>query len=234
MTRTVESVVVRLSPSVTLIHGDCADVLPVQADACITDPPYGVEFRGEAWDKDIPPVALQLPQMFDRTAIIMGTTAAWQFPQPKWVACWARPASSSRSKVGGFSHWSPVLLYGNCKMSVDFKSWHAIANAYPPGFPHPSPKPECVMQWLVDELTTEGETVLDPFMGSGTTGVACIRYRRKFIGIEKDAAYFEVARKRLEAEMAQGLLDFGGGAVAPTQNPAVEGRREPTTDHKKG
>ena len=90
------------------------------------------------------------------------------------------------------------------------------------------------MQWLVDELTTEGETVLDPFMGSGTTGVACIRYRRKFIGIEKDAAYFEVARKRLEAEMAQGLLDFGGGAVAPTQNPAVEGRREPTTDHKKG
>lgn len=224
MTRTVESVVVRLSPSVTLIHGDCADVLPVQADACITDPPYGVEFRGEAWDKDIPPVALQLPQMFDRTAIIMGTTAAWQFPPPKWVACWARPASSSRSKVGGFSHWSPVLLYGNCKMSVDFKSWHAIANAYPRGFPHPSPKPECVMAWLVDELTAEGETVVDPFMGSGTTGVCCVRYGRKFIGIEKDPVYFDVARKRLEDEMAQGTFDFGGGAVAPTHNPAVDPR----------
>ena len=206
VSRNLDAVVVRLGSGVTLLCGDCADLLPIAAPVCITDPPYGVEFRGEHWDKDIPEVATRLPGMFDRTAIIMGTTAAWEFPPPKWVACWARPASSSRSKVGGFSHWSPVLLYGNCKMSVDFRSWHAIANAYPPGFPHPSPKPECLMVWLVNELTEEGETVCDPFMGSGTTGIACIRTGRKFIGIEKDARYFEVARARLENELRQGLL----------------------------
>jgi site-specific DNA-methyltransferase (adenine-specific) len=51
-----------------------------------------------------------------------------------------------------------------------------------------------------------GGTVLDPFMGSGTTGIACIREGMKFIGIERDERYFEIARKRLEAELAQGLL----------------------------
>ena len=55
-------------------------------------------------------------------------------------------------------------------------------------------------------------------MGSGTTGLACIRTGRKFIGIEKDARFFEMARKRLEAELMQGTFDFCGGAVAPTHN----------------
>jgi len=192
----------------TLYHGDCLEILPTlpKVDAVVTDPPYGVEFKGEAWDKEIPEIATQLPVMFPKVAVIMGTTAAWQFPQPKWVACWARPASSSRSKVGGFSHWSPILLYGDCKMRVDFRSWHAIANAYEPGFGHPSPKPEPVMRWLVDELTAHAETVLDPFMGSGTTGVACANLGRKFIGIEIERKYFDIACERIAAAYAQGRL----------------------------
>jgi len=210
-----------LSADVTLYRGDCLEVLPTlppgSVDACICDPPYGVEFRGAQWDKDIPEVATRLPQMFSRVAIIMGTTAAWQFPPPKWVACWARPASNSRSKIGGFSHWSPVLLYGDCKMSVDFRSWHAIANAYPSGFPHPSPKPECVMLWLVRELTAPGETAIDPFMGSGTTGVACIRTGRKFLGVEIDRHYFNVARDRLERELAQPRLAIPEAPPKPQQ-----------------
>ena len=191
-----------------IYNQNCLDVLPhlTGVDAVVTDPPYGVEFRSEKWDKEVPPVALELPTMFPRVAIIMGTTAAWQFPLPKWVACWARPASSSRSKVGGFSHWSPVLLYGDCKMSVDFSSWHAIANAYPPGFEHPSPKPECVMVWLVDELTEPEQTILDPFMGSGTTGVACVRTGRRFIGVEIEPKYCAIAAERMERELSQPCL----------------------------
>ena len=190
----------------TLYLADCRDVLPTlgKVDLCLTDPPYGVEFRGEDWDKDVPEIAIALPDMFGRVAIIMGTTAAWQFPQPKWVACWARPASSSRSKVGGFSHWSPILLYGDIKLSVDFRSWHAIANAYEPGFGHPSPKPVMLMRWLVHELSEEGETVLDPFLGSGTTGVAAVALNRPFIGIEQNAAYFDIACKRIEDAQRQG------------------------------
>jgi DNA modification methylase len=63
------------------------------------------------------------------------------------------------------------------------------------------------MQWCMDQASVqEGATVLDPFMGSGSTGVACIRTGRKFIGVEKDARYFELARQRLENELRQGLL----------------------------
>jgi DNA modification methylase len=72
---------------------------------------------------------------------------------------------------------------------------------------HPTQKPVRLMQWCMDQARIpEGATVLDPFMGSGTTAVACHRTGRKFIGIEKDARYFEIARKRLENELRQGLL----------------------------
>jgi DNA modification methylase len=184
---------------VSIYHGDCRDVLPLVSgiDLVLTDPPYGVNFRGEHWDGDVPKIATELPAMFPRVAIIMAPVAIWQFPQPKWLACWARPASSSRSLAGGFNHWSPVLLYGDCKMRVDYKSWHAIAHSYPKGFGHPSPKPECVMTWLVDELSEAGDTILDPFMGSGTTLVAAKRLGRQAIGIELEERYCEIAAKRL-------------------------------------
>jgi len=71
---------------------------------------------------------------------------------------------------------------------------------------HETPKPVELMQRIVETTTNPGDTVLDCFAGSGTTGIACIRTGRKFVGIEKDARYFEIARQRLERELAQGLL----------------------------
>ena len=99
-------------------------------------------------------------------------------------------------------------------MSVDFKSWHAIANAYPKGFEHPSPKPLCLMKWLVSELSSVGETILDPFAGSGTTGRAAKDLGRKAVLIEREERYCEIAARR----MAQGVLDFG------TANGAISGK----------
>lgn len=73
---------------ITIFNADCRDVLPTLApgsvDLVLTDPPYGVEFRNQQWDKDVPEVALQLPYLYRRVAIIMGIVAAWQFPTPKW------------------------------------------------------------------------------------------------------------------------------------------------------
>lgn len=63
---------------------------------------------------------------------------------------------------------------------------------------HETQKPEDLMTILVKLITKEGHTVLDPFMGSGTTGVACKKLNRKFIGIEKDEKYFEIAKNRIE------------------------------------
>lgn len=71
---------------------------------------------------------------------------------------------------------------------------------------HPSPKPLWLMEAQVRDLTDPDETVLDPFTGSGTTGVACIRLGRRFIGMERDPAYFEIALKRLRAAREQRQL----------------------------
>lgn len=68
---------------------------------------------------------------------------------------------------------------------------------------HPTQKPERVMLHLVSSLAPEGSTVLDPFMGSGTTGIACIRTGRKFIGIEKNPTHFKTACERIERELQQ-------------------------------
>lgn len=71
---------------------------------------------------------------------------------------------------------------------------------------HPTEKPAPLMAELVVDFTFEGQTVLDPFMGSGTTGIACIKNGRRFVGIEKDDRYFELACRRLEKAQAEDML----------------------------
>jgi len=74
---------------------------------------------------------------------------------------------------------------------------------------HPTQKPVPLMEYLIKTYTNEGETVLDFTMGSGTTGVACANLNRKFIGIELDDKYFEIAKERIEKAQSQQLFDFG-------------------------
>ena len=71
---------------------------------------------------------------------------------------------------------------------------------------HPCPKPESFMRWMVGKASLPDETVLDPFMGSGTTGVACMNLGRRFIGIEIEPKYFDIACERIERAYAQGKL----------------------------
>ena len=81
-----------------------------------------------------------------------------------------------------------------------------ISNASQRDKQHPTQKPVALMEYLIKTYTNEGETVLDFTMGSGTTGVAAHRLGRKFIGIELDEGYFEIAKKRIELEAAQMTL----------------------------
>ena len=223
----MDPVVVRLSDSVTIIHGRCLDVLPVECDIIITDQPYGTgwirgggkqagEFKrrkeGADWD------VFDLAWMEKAPHRI----AAFCPVQGVWDMCLRLP----RPHVLKYRKTNPAPYGVPCEPIV---SSHAMPNGWEKeayngdNSLHPCQKPLDLMAWLVDGLTVEGETVCDPFMGSGSTGVVCVRYGRKFIGIEQDAAHFETARKRLEAELAQGTLDFGGGAAAPTHNPKVRG-----------
>ena len=75
-------------------------------------------------------------------------------------------------------------------MIIKFSSEHNVGT-------HPTQKPVALMEYLIKTYTNEGETVLDFTMGSGTTGVACVNTNRKFIGIEKDDKYFEIAKNRI-------------------------------------
>jgi hypothetical protein len=85
---------------------------------------------------------------------------------------------------------------------------------------HPCQKPIPLMAWLIQELTAEGETVCDPFMGSGSTGVACIRTNRRFVGIEQDPTHYATALKRIKNELAQGDLFLGHNDQAQARRPA--------------
>ena len=79
------------------------------------------------------------------------------------------------------------------------------------------PKPVGWMRWLVALTTRRGETVLDPFMGSGTTGVAAVQQGREFIGIERERAYFDIACERIKQAQAQGSLLEEAAPVAEQQ-----------------
>lgn len=186
---------------ITIYHADCREVLPLPSSyVVVTDPPYGVNFRNEQWDAEVPELATRLPDMFEAAAIFCGPTKCWDYPRPKWVACWARPASSARSTMGGFNHWTPVLLYGSVKMRVDFKSWHAIAYASP-DYGHPCPKPVCVVKWIIGEISKPESMILDCYMGSGTTLRAAKDLGRKAIGIEIEEKYCEIAAQRMAQEV---------------------------------
>lgn len=200
---------------IAIVCGDCLDVLPRLpdgfCDAVVTDPPYGVDFAD--WDGSIPPWLNDGRRV---SGLVMFTTAPetqWDYPRPTWVCNWYRPASSSRSLLGGgFNHWSPVLVYGECKFAVDTINLHAIKHSYPRGFPHPSPKPEALMEWMVSHC---GDLILDPFAGSCTTAVAAKRLGRRCICIELSEEYCEVGKNRLKNESMPMFPDASERSVQP-------------------
>lgn len=117
-------------------------------------------------------------------------------PRPKGFVYWAHPGSTRRNTFGGFSECEPILIYGQWKLPNDYKYLPDCVNHAKSKIDHPCPKPERLMDWLV--AGSKAEHILDPFMGSGTTGIACIKAGKRFIGIEQDQKYFDIACKRIE------------------------------------
>lgn len=202
----------------SLYLGDCLNVLPLigKVDAVITDPPYGigesskkVASRGGAaavkdyghfdWDKFAPPQELidALRTMSSYQAFFGGN----YFTLPP-TSCWL---VWDKLNSGDFADCE--LAWTNFPKAVRRIQWRwngMIRQGNEPRF-HPTQKPLEVMKWVID-LCPKAETILDPFMGSGTTGVAATQLGRKFIGIERDERYFEIACRRIEQAVAQGQL----------------------------
>jgi len=193
----------------TLYLGDCLEYMKSMpdksVDAVITDPPYGVDFRGNDWDAFIPKWINEARRITNKVMFTTGIATLWQYPQPDWVGCWHNIAGASRSRLNGFNHWTPIMFYGLSDFPIDtFETRMGITINENKDIDHPSPKPLRLMKWLVEN--SSGDTIFDPFMGSGTTGVACMQLGRNFIGCEIDPGYFAIAEKRIKQAQMQLLL----------------------------
>ena len=211
----------------TLYLGDCINILPTldKVDAVITDPPYGINENSKKvesrqrkvggnsksmadqrdygdfdWDKSPPPDALiefirakaQHQAFFGGNYFTLPPTSCW--------LVW--------DKLNGDNDFADCeLAWTNWPKAVRRLQWRwngMIRQGNEERY-HPTQKPLEVMKWVI-ELCPKADTILDPFMGSGTTGVAAIQLGRKFIGIEREPKYFDIACQRIEQAVAQGQL----------------------------
>ena len=207
----------------TMILADCLAVLPkIVCDAVVTDPPYGHNWKGvnstskggrnwtrrraekiigadEAYDP-APILALDVPTVLwgaNHYASRLPDSAAW--------LVWDKRGGTAENNLSDCElAWCNVGGSARLKMHM----WNGLCRDSEIGSHlHPTQKPVVVMAWAMDKAKIpQGATVLDPYMGSGTTAIACIRTGRKFVGIEKDAKHFETTCERVANELAQGIL----------------------------
>lgn len=186
--------------SYKLYLGDCLDVLPTLTgiDAVITDPPYPDYYRDEFGYKN--GIINFLNGMECRQIVF------WSAKSPFPLEYTARHVWD---KITGAACQYDFIYERNGNKRQKVFRGHRINSTVSAQFAkekftgHPSQKPVSLIVDLIEKFTKPGQVVFDPFMGSGTTGVACLNTGRNFIGIEKDAGYFAIAEKRLAEAEAQ-------------------------------
>jgi site-specific DNA-methyltransferase (adenine-specific)/modification methylase len=191
-----------------LWHGDCREVLPMlkPVDAVITDPPYGIgankqtlgkgkkDFdRGGDWDAERPDLRW-IPSAARWFCVWGGNYFADMLPVTNDILVWHK-----RNDGRSFSECE--FAWTNSGRQSRIKSHHWSGEEKE----HPTQKPLPVMAWCVS-IFPEARYVLDPFMGSGTTGVACAQLGKVFTGIERERRYFDIACERIARAQSQGHL----------------------------
>jgi site-specific DNA-methyltransferase (adenine-specific)/modification methylase len=194
----------------TLYLGSCEAILPQlsRVAAVITDPPYGINFaamptkwqraagqKPEDWDGQIAIDIDQIRAMGDVQVIWGGNY--YPLPPVRGWLTWHKP--DAPPSMGSFEMAWTNLDRNTRQISC------SISQTNKERVGHPTQKPLAVMLWTIEQAGKPA-SILDPFMGSGTTGVAAIQLGRKFIGIERDERYFDIACKRIERAVAQGQL----------------------------
>jgi DNA modification methylase len=193
----------------TLYLGDCREILPrlTGVDAVVTDPPYGIgehggacRTRGKAgyakhknkgWDVERPSseVFKLIIDISHEQIIWGGNYFADLLPPTMGWLYWRKLMGGdfSDGELAWTSRNGALREFTKCPKSMD-KS-------------HPTEKPLSLMKWCLGFI--DGHLVCDPYMGSGTTGVACAETQRAFIGIEQEPEYFDIACRRIEAAQRQ-------------------------------
>ena len=187
-----------------LYLGDCEEVLDCLStvDACLTDPPYGIGIAANPvrqkhavsdWD-NAPPKKALIELLCEKSTwqIIWGGNY-FDLPPSQNFLVWDKIQPEDFSLAMCEQAWS------NIKRPAKLFKRHVASYTKS----HPTQKPIELMLWCLNQLPSDVATVLDPFMGSGTTGVACVKLGRRFIGIEREPKYFDIACKRIEQAYAQ-------------------------------
>ena len=194
---------------ITIYNQDCLELLPTFADQqfnlILTDPPYGVNLEydtyqdtPEKWKELMNTVIPQFRRISQMTIMPIGNRYEMPFiyktNPPDWLIAWYKGSPGHRSPIG-FNDWEPLLVYGKGKGVVMHDYFYCQPELEKNG--HPCPKSVEWASWLISRATKEGDLILDPFMGSGTTLVAARNLNRRAIGIELSPAYCQIAISRL-------------------------------------
>jgi len=213
-----------------LILGDCKDILPtLDVGALVSDPPYGIGHvkgaggHGKHNRRNIAAIAGD-DEPFDpahllgfKHVIIWGADHyAQRLPRGKWLI-WDK-----LDGLASFDSFSDVEVAWQNKTGaarIVRHMWKGICQASEKDArrEHPTQKPVAVMVWCLDQIPADAGLVCDPYMGSGTTGVACALTARPFVGIEVDPGYFAIACRRIEAAYKQPRL-FAEPVQKPVQD----------------
>ncbi len=225
----------QLADGVTLYNADCRDVLPTlgRVDAVVTDPPYGMKLNTDysgfkSWTgegKDYGDIKGD-DQPFD--------PVPWLDIAPVCLFWGAQYFASKLPDVGGWLVFNKrgdgkpsSVCFGDAelawcnsgKQSVRLYSqmWHGVARWRwsAEGAHHPTQKSIGLMEWCIEQIG-KPKSILDPYMGSGTTGVAAVNLGRKFVGIEIEPRYFDIACRRIDAALKQPAL-FVEPSAKPVQ-----------------
>ena len=199
---------------ITLYCGDCLEILPEigPVDAVVTDPPYGIGDRltrggtgsgcftgmigsgADTWDVAPEEAVFNAPLAMSRHQIIWGGNF-FRLPPCHKPLCWDKIRPNQRNT----SEWE----YAWTSLTGRAQKFDYCGNA---GFVsreprvHPTQKPLPLIAWCLS-LLPDCKSVFDPYMGSGTTGVACVQMARRFTGIELERKYFDAAVKRIDAAL---------------------------------
>ena len=222
----------------TLYHGDCREVLPLvpRSELLLTDPPYGLAIgrpennkRGRygkqtgatheasGWDDEAPSSdLLALVTAKAQNAIIWGGNYfSAHLPNERGWLVWDKVNDDFYSTSDCELAWTSLKQ----RLKI-FRRPHGLDKGFmvKDGFGnvHPTQKPVPLMAWCLDQAGRPA-TVLDPFMGSGSTGVACAQLGKAFTGIERERKYFDIACERIARAQAQGQMFAPESAALPTQ-----------------
>lgn len=216
---------------VTLYLGDCLDILPAlpKVDAVVTDPPYGINWSAPGANN--PNRRVNRDPVYKRGTGIQGDDQVFDpghllvlgVPIVLWGAnyyasllpnvsswiVWDKRVDPRWDGMLSFSDVELAWCNDNQPARIFRHIWNGIireGEEYArPGNPklHPNQKPLRLMMYCVERITNPGDLVLDPYMGSGTTGVACVRLGRRFIGVEIDPIWYEIAERRIREAQQQ-------------------------------